>query len=291
MNRKNLPKSVGLFGLGLIGSALTGRLIAAGVNVRGFDPDADARSRFKAMGGEPVSAELVWGAECVISAVFDTGQLAGLIAQAPAGDGKPLISVSTCDPQAMPGLAGQAAARGYELIESPISGTSADVANGDAIMMVAGDSEQAARLAPLFDAMARAHFHVGAIGNGNKAKLAINLVLALNRAALAEGLVFAEAIGLEPGSFLALAQESAAASKVMGSKGPKMVAREFSPLGRITQCAKDAYLMQEAATRAGQGLPLVERYVEILADSLARGEGDLDNSAVLLAIGRTPVRK
>ena len=291
MNQESLPEAVGLFGLGLIGCALTRRLIAAGVAVRGFDPAPEAMARFAAMGGHAVPADQVWGADIVISAVFDTGQLAELIAQAPAGNGIPLISVSTCDPEAMPGVAEQAAAKGFELIESPISGTSADVANGDAIMMVAGDPDRAARLAPLFDAMTRAHFHVGAIGNGNKAKLAINLVLALNRAALAEGLVFAKAIGLEPGDFLALAQESAAASKVMGSKGGKMVAREFSPLGRITQCAKDAWLMQQAATRAGQGLPLVERYVEILADSVAQGEGDLDNSAVLLAIERTPVRQ
>ena len=118
------------------------------------------------------------------------------------------------------------------------------------------------------------------------AKLAINLVLGLTRAAVAEGVVFAKAVGLDPADFLDLALQSAAASKVMASKGPKMVARDFEPLGRIAQSAKDFGLIRDAAERAGQGLPMTARYLEIVADNLAKGEGDLDNAAVLLAIER-----
>lgn len=291
MTKAPTPTMIGIFGLGLIGTALASRLIPAGFEVIGTDPDPAGGQRLQALGGEGAAPERVWQADVILSAVFDTKQLAALIEAAPQGKGQPLVSLSTCDPDLMPGVAEAARAKGYDLVEAPISGTSKDLADGDAILMVAGDPAVAERLRPLFDAVARAHFHVGEIGNGNKAKLAINLVLALNRAALAEGLVFAQAIGLEPGAFLELAKESAAASKVMGSKGPKMVAREFSPLGRITQCAKDADLISEAGLRAGQGLPLVERYREIVADSLAQGEGDLDNSGVLLAIERARILK
>ena len=288
MEKIKLPDTIGLFGLGLIGRALAARLIAAGVTVRGFDPDPTCMEVLKTMGGEPMAPDQIWGADCVISAVFSTDQLDQLVAQAPMGKGVPLISVSTCDPSLMPAIAEAAAKKGYDLIEAPISGTSADLANGEAILLVAGDRVIAEKLAPVFVALSRAHFHVGEIGNGNRAKLAINLVLGLSRAAVAEGVVFAKAVGLEPADFLELALQSAASSKVMASKGPKMISRDFTPLGRVTQSAKDFGLIYEQAMQAGQGLPMAQRYLEVVGRSLAAGEGELDNSAVLLEIERTP---
>lgn len=292
MKRENLPDTVGLFGLGLIGRALSVRLIAAGVMVRGYDPDPNGTAQFEEMGGHPVSADEVWDADHVISAVFSTDQLAQLVDQSPAGSGATLISVSTCDPSLMPGIAEKAAQKGYDMIEAPISGTSADLANGDAILLVAAsDKAIADRFAPVFDILSRAHFFVGEIGNGNRAKLAINLVLGLSRAAVAEGVVFAKAVGLDPVEFLELALESAASSKVMASKGPKMVARDFTPLARVTQSAKDFGLIYDQAQKAGQGLPMAQRYLEVVGDSIAQGEGDLDNSAVMLAIERATITK
>lgn len=288
MSKTTLPASVGLFGLGLIGTAIAGHLIKAGVDVRGFDPDPAAMDRLQAMGGTPVATQLVWEADCIVSAVFSTDQLGDLITAAPSSKGKRLVSVSTCDPSLMPGLAVAAKDNGYELIESPISGTSADLASGDAILLVAGEKAIADTLSPMFETLSRAHFYVGEMGNGNRAKLAINLILGLSRAAVAEGVVFARAIGLDPDDFLQLALQSAASSKVMASKGPKMVSRDFSALGRITQCSKDADLIHKEAVAAGQGLPMLQKYRELLAASIGNGEGDLDNSAVLLEIERTP---
>lgn len=211
-----LPDTVGLFGLGLIGQAIASRLIAAGVEVLGYDPDEAAMTRFQDLGGKPKQAPNIWVANYILSAVFRTDQLAALVYAAPTGNKKTLISLSTCDPNSMPQLAQAAAEKGYDLIEAPISGTSADLANGEAIMMVAGDKAVSKMHAPMFEALCRAHYHVGDIGSGNRAKLAINLVLGLSRAAVAEGLVFAKAVGLDPAEFLELALDSAASSKVMG---------------------------------------------------------------------------
>ena len=288
MNMAKLPGTIGLFGLGLIGGAIARRLIAAGVVVHGFDPDPTAMARLTDIGGQPTDADDIWGADCVISAVFSTDQLASLVAQAPDSKGKTLISVSTCDPSMMPDIAQAAADKGLDLMEAPISGTSADLASGDAILLVAGDKGIAEAIAPVFETLSRAHFHVGDIGNGNRAKLAINLVLGLSRAAVAEGVIFAKAVGLDPADFLELALQSAATSKVMASKGPKMVSRDFTPLGRVTQSAEDFGLIYDQAIKAGQGLPMAQRYLEIVGRSLAAGEGELDNSAVLLEIERTP---
>ncbi|SNS86959.1 NAD(P)-dependent oxidoreductase [Tropicimonas sediminicola] len=276
---------IGVFGLGLIGASLASRLLAAGYNLRGYDPDETRMDQLSEQGGTACPPEEVWKADVVLSCVFDTDQLSALIDAAPKAPCV-LVSMSTCDPERMQGLAGAAAMRGITLIEAPISGTSRALASGDVLLLVAGDKDTAQRLAPIFNALSRQHIHVGAIGNGNRAKLAINLVLGLNRAALAEGMVFAEALGLAPDDFLEMARASAAQSAVMESKGHLMARRDFAPQGKIAQSAKDFRLIRDGAAAAGQGLPFAETYLAMMEDAIAHGEGELDNSAILLPIAR-----
>lgn len=277
-----MSETVGIFGLGLIGTALTQRLLLADCTVIGYDPSPDQVAAFENLGGKGGTPAEVWNAPVVLAAVFDTDQLASVIADAPEGTSATLISTSTCDPARMPDLAKQAAAKGVTLIEAPLSGTSKDLAQGNAVFLVAGDEDKASELQWLWSALGRAHHFVGDIGNGNRSKLAINLVLGLNRAALAEGLVFARNIGLDPEGFLPLLQDTAAASAVMTSKGPKMVTRDFAPLGRIAQSAKDFALIQDTAK--DQHLPFAQTYLDMMQLCIDNGDGGLDNAAILLAI-------
>src|SRR5207253_902510 len=98
--------------------------------------------------------------------------------------------------------------------------------------------------------------HIGVLGDAGRAKLAINLILGLNRLALAEGLVFAERLGLDLARFLEIARASACWSQVMDVKGDKMVRGDFAPEGRVMQHLKDVRLILEQARRARQELPL-----------------------------------
>lgn len=277
---------IGIFGLGLIGTALAGRLIEHGHVPTGFDPDAERSTRFAQMGGTPGDAATIWQTDVVFSCVFDTDQLAQLIENAPQSDCI-LVSVSTCDPDRMPELAVAAAAKGIKLIEAPISGTSGSLAKGEVLLMVAGDALVAQYLNPILQILSRQWLHVGEIGNGNRAKLAINLVLGLNRAALAEGMVFAEALGLSAQDFLNIARASAAHSAVMDIKGDQMASRDFTPQGRIRQSAKDFTLIRDSAAAAGQGLPFASTYLEMMQNALEQDEGELDNAAILLPIERS----
>lgn len=283
-------QNISIFGLGLIGSAVARRLIAAGYKVSGYDPNPAGNAALTDLGGTPCTEAQAWDADVIFSCVFDTDQLAAVIEAAPVKD-KILVSVSTCDPDRMQGLADCASAKGLTLIEAPISGTSRALGEGDVLIMVAGDRDVVEQIAPILNALSRQYLHVGAIGNGNRAKLAINLVLGLNRAALAEGLVFAEALGLAPNDFLHIASASAAQSAVMASKGDMMAKREFAPQGRIVQSAKDFTLIRDGAAAMGQGLPFTETYLAMMRDAIEHGEGDLDNSAVLLPIARAKSRK
>ena len=289
-------RAVGIVGVGLMGTACARRLRGAGLEVLGYDVDAGKLEALRPLGGRAAGsiAEIARGCDRVVLAVFDTGQVEdaiegprGLLAARPAG-GPPLavICVSTCDPDRIAALAGRIPAERLQFIESPVSGTSDQVARGDALGLVAGDRAAAEGARAVIEAIAPRWHHLGAAGNGGRAKLAINLILGVNRAALAEGLVFAERMGLPPEAFLAVARDSAAYSQVMDIKGKKMVGGEFSPQGYVHQSLKDFSLMLAQAAKLGQRLPFGETYNALMEGCVASGEGELDNSAVINEIRR-----
>ena len=112
-------------------------------------------------------------------------------------------------------------------------------------------------------------------------KLVTNLVLGLNRVALAEGLVFAENIGVSPAAALQVMIGSPAYSKAMDVKGRKMVERDFKAQARLSQHLKDVRLMLQAAAKAGLKLPLSETHCELMQQAEKAGLGDLDNCAII----------
>ncbi|NNE80661.1 MAG: NAD(P)-dependent oxidoreductase [Silicimonas sp.] len=282
-----MSNTVGIFGLGLIGMALVERLMAAGHTVTGHDVDPARTEILAAKGGQPVTSDRLWQADLLLSAVFSTDQLADIIAAAPIGAGKTLVSMSTCDPDEVAVLADTAKAKSITLVEAPISGTSKQVEQGTALLLLAGDPSGLDIFETIADAISPNRERVGDIGSGNKTKLAINCILGLNRAAVAEGLVFAKSLGLDPETFLKTALNSAARSDVMVAKGPLMVAGDFTPLGRISQSKKDFALIRDMAARNGHGdLPMVDRYLRMMDNAEEAGEGGLDNAAVILAIQR-----
>jgi 3-hydroxyisobutyrate dehydrogenase-like beta-hydroxyacid dehydrogenase len=160
------------------------------------------------------------------------------------------------------------------------------VARGEGVGLIGGDAQTAAEVEPVLRALFPTHFHIGKAGDGGRAKLAINLILGLNRLALAEGLAFAEKLGLDGAAFLKVARASAAHSQVMDIKGDKMVRGEFAPEGRIVQHLKDVQLMLEQAARAGQALPALAVHADVLEACRRAGEGDLDNCAIIQEIRR-----
>jgi 3-hydroxyisobutyrate dehydrogenase-like beta-hydroxyacid dehydrogenase len=139
---------------------------------------------------------------------------------------------------------------------------------------------------PVLRALFPVYFHIGGVGDGGRAKLAINLILGLNRLALAEGLVFAARLGLDPAAFLPVARKSAAYSQIMDVKGDRMVRNQFDPEGRVRQTLKDVHMMLEQAQARGQHLPMLQVHCDVLEACVRNGEGDRDNSIVIEEIRR-----
>jgi 3-hydroxyisobutyrate dehydrogenase-like beta-hydroxyacid dehydrogenase len=284
---------VGVIGIGLLGQAFVHRLRGAGFEVVGFDVDPAKTTKLADLGGHTALsvADLARRCDPIVLAVFSTDQVeavveSGLLPALGEGSGKIVLCASTCDPERIAALGQRVATRGLRLLETPVSGASGQVSRGEGVGLIGGDPHVVAAVEPVLRAMFPTYFHIGEIGDGGRAKLAVNLILGLNRLAVAEGLVFAERLGLDPEAFLKVARSSAAHSQVMDIKGAKMIRGEFAAEGRISQHLKDVHLMLEQAERVKQQLPLLEIHADVLEACVRHGEAELDNSAVIKEIRR-----
>ena len=289
---------VAVIGLGLMGEVYARRLLDARIPVIGYDIDPSKRDRLAAIGGRSVDsiAELAKPARCIIIAVFSTDEVEDVIEQhlLPAlgeGSKKIVLCMSTCDPDKVSALAERVIPRGIHYLDVPVSGTSEQVRRGEGVALVGGDVAILAEVKPLLDILFARSFHVGKIGDGGRAKLAVNLILGLNRLALAEGLVFAERLGLDPAAFLEVARGSASYSQVMDTKGPKMVRGDFSPEGRAKQTLKDVHLMLGQAMVLGQKLDMLEVHEDVLQACMRAGEADMDNSVIIREVRRRVTKR
>ncbi len=290
---KTLPPVV-VVGLGLIGTSLAKRLLDAGFVVHGFDVDAARSANFAKAGGIPAASlrEVALAAKIVVLSVFNTDQVEAVVE---GKDGAPhleltaghaVICTSTCDPDRVAALAARVAPRGIRFLEMPLSGNSDQIALGNGIGLVGGTRELMDELAPVLGTLCKKYYFLGSAGAAGRGKLAVNLIGGLNRAVMAEGLAFAEAMGLELEAFLEVLKASAAYSRTMDNRGLKMIRSDYAPYAKLSQSRKDFELMQSMAGRVGQQLPLAGLYVELIESCLAQGEGDLDNSAVMKEMRR-----
>ena len=284
--------SIGVVGLGLVGMALARRLMAAGFQVTGFDLREEARAALTAQGGRAAGspAEVANAASCMVLAVFNTDDVLKVV-EGPGGllsvfGVRSIIDCSTGTPHELQALAARLGARSIAFIEAPLSGSSQQIAAGEATLLLGGEAGALQACEPVLSAISGKRIHVGGAGMGAKAKLATNLVLGLNRAALAEGMVFAENSGISPEQFLALVLASPATSGAAEAKGRMMVEEDFAPQSRIQQHLKDVMLMIQGAAAEGQELPLSETHAALLRAAVDAGDGELDNAAIIRELRR-----
>jgi putative dehydrogenase len=296
----SIEPPVGVIGTGLMGEVFARRLAGASFSVVGYDIDPAKSARLKDFGAQAAAsiADVVRAARVIVLAVFNTDQVEQVVEQEilPAirqqtgAPDKVVLCTSTCDPDRVAALAARVAGQPLRFLETPVSGTSEQVRQGDGVGLIGGDVAVAAAVDDVLRVLFPKRFHVGAAGDGGRTKLAVNLILGLNRLALAEGLVFATRLGLDPAAFLKVAQASAAYSQVMDTKGVKMIARDFRPEGRARQTLKDVHLMLDQANKVGQPLPLLSVNADVLEACVRNGEADLDNSVIVEEIRRRGAR-
>jgi 3-hydroxyisobutyrate dehydrogenase-like beta-hydroxyacid dehydrogenase len=285
-SQPNTPLAIGIIGLGLMGNALALRLFQSGFTICGFDPDAECSAAFLTLGGELTGdANGVLGTCDVVLLSLPSHREVGAVLQEGAGywrHGQIILDTTTGGPDSAVEHARELATHDVCYLDATISGSSLQARNGDVIWMVGGEQDAFDRCEALFQCVAKEVIHTGPVGSGSKMKLVTNLVLGLNRAALAEGLALAGALDLDVAQTLAVLLKSAAYSRIMDTKGEKMISGDFAPVARLSQHLKDVRLMLDTAKP--MSLPLSETHRELLEKAVALGYGDLDNSAIIKAI-------
>jgi 3-hydroxyisobutyrate dehydrogenase-like beta-hydroxyacid dehydrogenase len=270
---------------------LAERLLAEGVSLQVYNRTRERANPLLAKGAK-WSDNPLKNCRRVIFSLYTTDQVADVLERMQNGlqPGQIIIDTSTSDPKQTIALGEQLAKRRIAYLEAPFSGSSEQTRNHESTALVAGEKSAFEACDDLWQRLAAKTFYVGAWGNASRMKLVTNLVLGLNRVALAEGLVFAAAIGLPMQDALRVLLNSPAYSQTMDAKGPKMVNGEFTPQARLSQHIKDVRLILEEATRGGASLPLSTVHLELLESAEAAGLGDLDNSAVIRVIQDPNVR-
>lgn len=288
-----MAANIGLIGLGLVGTAMAERLLAEQFDVVGFDIDSTKCEHLKNLGAKAVSnpAKVAEQTDRVVLSLPDTEVVLHVVEGADGIlEAKTLptyiIDTTTGNPDETVALAQRLAQRDIYFLDAPFSGSSQQLRDKDVVFMVGGDKAAFEKCRDILDALGEKVFYIGESGNGSKAKLASNLILGLNRLILAEGLVFASKLGLDPEAFLELLKVTPAYSTAMDVKGRKMLDGDFAPEGRLRQHHKDVSIILKYAEKLGQELPLSRVHLDVLKNAIEAGDGELDNSAVIREIER-----
>lgn len=277
--------TIGLIGVGLLGSSIAERLIAAGARVVGWDTDGERIAALGPLGGTKArgAEEVFRSARRIVLALPTSGVVKEVVARAGELAGRIVIDTTTGDPVEVEAIAADVSARGGAYIDATVAGSSAMVRRGEAIGLVGGADTAVEESADILDAIAPKRFHLGPTGSGSRMKLVVNLVLGLNRAVLAEGLALARAYGMDLKAVLEVLKAGPTYSRAMDTKGPKMVSAEFTLEARLSQHWKDVRLILQEAERLGARTPLSEVHERLLAELEERGLGGEDNSAIIRA--------
>jgi 3-hydroxyisobutyrate dehydrogenase-like beta-hydroxyacid dehydrogenase len=290
-----LATKIGLVGAGLLGGAIAQRLAEKGRGVLAYDIDPQRLAALAPSGvaASPSADDVLRQCEIVLLSL-PTSQVVGQLLDAHRGAlraGSVIVDTTTGDPAEMIEHGRQLRELGVAYVEATVAGSSAQLRAGAARLFVGGDEEAVRRIGPLLDCLADVRFYLGGVGAASRFKLVHNLVLGLHRAVLAEGLTFAAALGFEPGQTLEILQQTPAASSVMATKGPKMVAGDWTPQARLSQHLKDVRLLLAEAAAAGAPTPLSRAHRALLERAEALGFGDADNSAVIEAYHAGPAEQ
>jgi 3-hydroxyisobutyrate dehydrogenase-like beta-hydroxyacid dehydrogenase len=285
----NDHKKIGIIGLGLMGTAFTERLLEHGSQVFVWNRTKEKADPLLVLGAHWSDNPLA-DCERVIISLYTSDIVSSVVQLMLAGlqtgqqtenlRGKILIDTTTGNPEQSAAMYARLATLGIQYLDAPVSGSSEQTRRGEATVMVGGERAAFEACGDLWPVLGAKVYHTGACGSAAKMKLVSNLVLGLNRAALAEALVYARGIGVDPAAALEVLRGSMAYSRVMDVKGQKMLNEDFTVQARLSQHLKDVRLILDS----GVTLPLSETHRQLLEQAEAMGLGEKDNCAIIKAI-------
>ena len=281
---------LGFIGLGIMGAPMAGHLLAAGhelsVYTQGPVPADIASSKAVVCKS---ATEVAQRADIVFIMVPDTPDVeavlfgeAGVAAGLSAG--KTVIDMSSISPMATKGFAQRVNALGCDYLDAPVSGGEVGAKAASLTIMVGGPEAAFARAKPLFELMGKNITLVGGNGDGQTAKVANQIIVALNIEAVAEALLFAARAGADPAKVRSALMGGFASSRILEVHGERMIKRTFDPGFRIELHQKDLNLALSSARALGVSLPNTATAQELFNSCSAHGGTGWDHSAMVRAL-------
>ncbi|MSR22431.1 MAG: NAD(P)-dependent oxidoreductase [Gemmatimonadetes bacterium] len=254
--------SIGFLGLGIMGHEMARNLLKAGFPLLVWNRTAGKTAALAAEGARVGTgpADVAQRSDVVIVCVSDTPDVEEIVlgpggVLAGARPGSLVVDMSTISPARTREIARRLEERGVHMLDAPVSGGSEGATRGTLSIMVGGDATQVERAMPAFRAMGKTITHVGPAGAGQTVKLVNQIVAVVNMLAMAEGLLFAEASGVDLDKVLEAITGGAAGSWMLANRGPQVVARDWRPGFMIDLQQKDLRLALEVADE--MGVPLI----------------------------------
>jgi 2-hydroxy-3-oxopropionate reductase len=279
--------NLGFVGLGIMGRPMMKNLLKAGHTVVAYGRTAskldacvaDGAQRGASNSDVGARADLIFtmlpdGPEVEEVVLGGNGILSG------AKSGALIVDMSSINPLVSQRIAAACAAKGVDFLDAPVSGGEPKAVDGTLAIMVGGSEEAFHRAEPLLKSMGSSVTLTGAVGAGNTTKLANQIMVACNIAAMGEALALATRCGLDPEEVFNAIKNGLAGSAVLNAKGPMLIARNFKPGFKINLHQKDLRNALQTAEATHVCLPLTAMVQQMLSSLIADGKGDYDHSAI-----------
>ena len=280
-----MSRSVGVIGLGIMGSAISANLVRAGFETFGYDVLPARRKVLERSGGIATrsAAQVVAHTNIALTSLPSVAALdkvAGELARNGRRGGI-VLETSTLPIEDKDRARSVLGAAGMTLLDCPLSGTGAQAKTGDLSVYASGFRKAYDAAVPVFEGFARSHYFLGAFGNGSKMKFVANLLVAIHNVSAAEAFVLGMKAGLAPRTILRVAGDGAGASRMFQVRGPMMVAgsyRRATMKNDVWQ--KDMKIIRAFARALGVRTPLFDASATIYAAAMQRGYAQQDTAAV-----------
>lgn len=281
---------IGFVGLGIMGTPMAGHLIKAGHEVFLFSIPAVPQALVEAGGKACTNGrEVAEKADLIILMVPDTPHVRSALFEANGiaeglTPGKTVVDMSSISPIDTKDFARRINDLGCQYLDAPVSGGEVGAKNATLSIMVGGSDVTFEQVRPVFELMGKNITLVGQNGDGQTAKVANQIIVALTIEAVGEALLFAAKAGADPAKVRAALMGGFASSKILEVHGERMIKRSFAPGFRIRLHQKDLNLALQGAKELGVALPQTAGAAQLMQALAANGGADLDHSALVKAL-------
>lgn len=282
-----MKEPVGIIGLGVMGSAMSRHIIAAGHEVIGFDIDPGRCGEFAGSVAQSV-ADVACRTSIALFSLPSSEALAQVAAAFAdsASPGTIAVEMGTlplADKEAAHALLAE---NRVDLLDAPVSGTGLQAADATLVVYSSGDENAHQRAAPIFDLIGKQTFYLGAFGNGSRIKFVANLLVAVHTLAAAEAHHLGSACGLDPDLVQEVISAGVGSSAMFEIRGPMMAADTYEPpSARLAIILKDAGIIADHARSLDTPTPLLDAALPLYQAAVDAGLGDLDAAALRRFLG------